>query len=305
MSEITQSLVAHGGLLLFAVVFVDQAGLPLPSAPWLLAAGALSASGRMNPAAAMGMSVVACLIADALWFYAGRRGGDRILRFIRIWSWVPDSGVKRTKAVAKRHGLPGLVIAKFLPGLGSVMPTLAGALGVTPTSFLLFDALGAVLYGAFYIMAGFLLHNQLQQALALLKQFGFSALLLTVVLVLSYIAFKYARRALVRRISPAETRTDASTMSTTLTARTKSDVLARVKAPARLSKPVVPLAGFGDGKPTIPILAHRRFAKCFGFAGAQTPELKLVDRTGARCRTKGIFRPCLNIFSKSYVGEGI
>src|SRR5215475_7121766 len=97
MHEITQSLIAHGGPILFAVVLAEQAGLPLPSVPWLLAAGALSASGKMNTAFAVGMSVTACLIADSLWFCFGRRAGNRVLHL--CWRLFPgaNSYVGRTK----------------------------------------------------------------------------------------------------------------------------------------------------------------------------------------------------------------
>jgi membrane protein DedA with SNARE-associated domain len=194
MNEITQSLVAHGALVVFAAVFVDQAGLPLPSAAWLLAAGALSASGKMSASVAIGMSVAACLIADSLWFYVGRRGGDRVLSFLRRWSWGSGSFVARTKGLVDRHGLRGLVISKFLPGLGAVLPPLAGALGVNAVDFLWFDSLGALVYGAFYTGAGFLFHNQLRQALAVLRELGLSALLFALVLVATCIAFNWVRR---------------------------------------------------------------------------------------------------------------
>ncbi len=75
-----QFLVSHGAPLLFAIVFAEQAGLPLPSAPWLLTAGALSASGKLNPALAIGVTALAAVMADSLWFYIGRRGGLRMLR---------------------------------------------------------------------------------------------------------------------------------------------------------------------------------------------------------------------------------
>jgi membrane protein DedA with SNARE-associated domain len=192
MNEITQFLVAHGGPLLFAVVFLDQAGLPLPSAPWLLAAGALSASGKMNASVALGLSVVACLAADSIWFYVGRRGGARLLRLFGRLSQAPNSPVGLTEDSFARHALRGVVLAKFLPGLGTVMPPLAGALGMTAAHFLLFDGLGSFFYGTFCILAGFLLHNQLQQVLAALNHFG--VLLLVLVLVPTYIALNYIRR---------------------------------------------------------------------------------------------------------------
>jgi len=194
MNEITQFLTGHGAPVLFAIVFAEQAGLPLPSAPWLLAAGALSASGKLNPVLAIGVTALAALMADSLWFYVGRRGGQRVLGLFCRLSLSRNSCVGRKKDLVERHGLQTLVAAKFLPGLGTVMPPLAGALGMSTSRFLLFDGLGAMFYGTFYVLAGFLFHNKLNQAMAMLSQLGFSSLLLALALVTGYIAFKYARR---------------------------------------------------------------------------------------------------------------
>ena len=212
MSDTMQFLVSHGAPLLFAIVFAEQAGLPLPSAPWLLTAGALSASGKLNPTLAIGVTALAAVMADSLWFYIGRRRGQRVLRLFCGLSLARNSCVGRTRGLFARHGLQTLVAAKFIPGLGAVMPPLAGALGMTTSRFLLFDGFGSLFYGSFYIVAGFLFHNQLRQAMAVLNELGFSALLMAIVLVGGYLAFKYIRRRkaltrVARRKNPENTKT--------------------------------------------------------------------------------------------------
>src|SRR6266702_3323382 len=187
MNELTQFLTSHGGPVLFAIVLAEQAGLPLPSAPWLLAAGALSAAGKLNPVLALAMTALACVVADSIWFYVGRRGGQRVLHLFCRLSLAPTTCVGRTKGLFARHGLQALVAAKFIPGLGAVMPPLAGALGVGAGRFLLLDGLVSLFYGGFYIAAGSLFHSQLQDIVATLNQFGFSALLLALVLAAGYI----------------------------------------------------------------------------------------------------------------------
>src|SRR5262249_17348334 len=156
--------------------------VPLPSAPWLVAAGALSASGELNPLFAIATAAVACVIADSLWFYLGRRGGQRLLRWFSGRPLHPNSWVERTRALVGRHGQHGLVAAKFLPGFGMIAPPLAGALGMSAARFLFLDTLGSLFYGTFYIAAGLLFADQLQQVLAVLSQIGLSTLLLAMVL---------------------------------------------------------------------------------------------------------------------------
>ncbi len=48
MSEALEFLIRHGYSVLFAVVFVEQIGLPIPAAPWMLAAGALAGGQQLS-----------------------------------------------------------------------------------------------------------------------------------------------------------------------------------------------------------------------------------------------------------------
>jgi membrane protein DedA with SNARE-associated domain len=194
MSDASQFLITHGGAVLFAFVFIEEAGLPLPAAPWLLAAGALWAGGKLDPVPAIGVVTLAALMADSIWFYIGRRGGARVLRWFCRLSLARSSCVGRSRNLVERHGLPALVAAKFIPSLGTVLPPLVGAMGMSTGRFLLFDGFGSLVYGASYMVVGFVFHNQLQQAMALLNRFGFGALLSALVLATGYVGFKYARR---------------------------------------------------------------------------------------------------------------
>ncbi len=72
MNEALEFLVRHGTAVLFAVVFIEQMGIPLPAAPWLLAAGALAGTGKMNWAVALSAATFGSLLADMIWFYFGR-----------------------------------------------------------------------------------------------------------------------------------------------------------------------------------------------------------------------------------------
>src|SRR5437879_12451729 len=83
MTETSRFLINHGLPLVFAAVFVEQMGLPLPALPWLLAAGALSAAGKFNLLLGLGVTVIACLVADAFWFYLGRHRGNQVLQIGR------------------------------------------------------------------------------------------------------------------------------------------------------------------------------------------------------------------------------
>jgi membrane protein DedA with SNARE-associated domain/rhodanese-related sulfurtransferase len=194
MNEILTFTARYGLLLLFAVVFIEQLGAPLPSPPFLLAAGGLAGIGKMNPVLALLLATLASLLADSIWFYLGRARGSRILRLLCRISIEPDTCVLRTENVFVRYGMRGVVFAKFIPGLGTVMPSLAGMYGVSIGRFVAFDGLGAFLYAGCFLLLGFLFSNQLQQVADALDRLGKGALVVLGSLFVAYIAFKYIQR---------------------------------------------------------------------------------------------------------------
>src|SRR5438552_1327884 len=125
MNEILDFLARYGTLLLFVVVFIEQLGLPLPAVPVLLAAGALVGQSKMNGFAAITMTTLASLLADIIWFWLGRVRGSSVLGFLCRISLEPDSCVQRTSVLFSRHGMRAVIGAKFIPGLGTVVPPLA------------------------------------------------------------------------------------------------------------------------------------------------------------------------------------
>jgi len=194
MDDITQFLVRHGSTVLFGAVLMDQAGLPLPAAPWLLAAGALSASGRLNPLLAVLVATVAGLLADLVWFYIGRWRGARVLRWFCRLSLTQSGCVGRAKETFARRGVPALIGAKFLPGLGALMPPISGALGLSTRRFLVFDGLGTALYAVAFVLAGRLFHAQIEQVISVLEEFGFSLVLALLLAPAAYVGFRFIRR---------------------------------------------------------------------------------------------------------------
>jgi rhodanese-related sulfurtransferase len=102
--------------------------------------------------------------------------------------------VRRTGDMFGRHGMRGVLLAKFVPGLSTVMPPLAGMFGVRTGPFILFDGMGSLLYGGCFILIGLLFSNQLEQAGQLMAGLGRGALILTLALVGGYVSFKFLRR---------------------------------------------------------------------------------------------------------------
>lgn len=199
MTHTTEFLVKHGAPVLLAAVFVDQIGLPLPAIPWMLAAGALAAEGKFNLSLGIIIVEFACLTADLMWFYLGRRRGRQVMGFLCRITIEPDSCVRRTENMFTRYGLWGVLVAKFVPGLNTMAPPLAGMSGVKVARFVSVDAIGALLFGTCFLGLGFLFNKQIETIGDAIGNIGISALAVLVGIIALYIAYKYLRRRLVLR----------------------------------------------------------------------------------------------------------
>lgn len=195
--------------MVFLAVFVEQMGVPLPASPWLLAAGALSATGKPHWYSALAAGAAGCMFADIIWFFLGRRKGQSVLNLLCRISLEPDSCVRRTQDLFTRYGMRGVIVAKFIPGLSTLMPAMAGNSGIKAPRFFLFDSLGALLYPGVVILIGAIFSKQLDQVIAALERLGSSALMLVGGLLVLYVAYKfYQRQRLLKQLRMARITVD-------------------------------------------------------------------------------------------------
>jgi membrane protein DedA with SNARE-associated domain len=195
LNELLQFAIRHGYTMLFLLVLIEQIGLPVPAIPLLLAAGALAGADQMSFAGALLVAVTAALIPDLSWFELGRRRGGRVLAFLCRISLEPDSCVRRTEDVFQRHGARSLLIAKFIPGLNTAAPPLAGMVGMSRGRFLAFDTAGAIGWAGSFMLLGWIFSEQLEVVAAYVAQFG-NVLLAAIVFGIpaAYVAFKYREK---------------------------------------------------------------------------------------------------------------
>ena len=198
----THVLMMYGYLLLFAWVFVEQIGVPLPATPVLLAAGALSVDGPIRFPLALLAAVVAALSADCTWFLIGRKHGHHVLRILCKLSLEPTTCVRRTQdSFGRRRGVM-LMFAKFVPGLGMLAPPVAGQNGMEFGPFLFFDAIGVTLWVSVLLTAGRLFGDLLNRNSNVLNWAGrFSGALLLLGIAGFFVARILRRRVILKALA--------------------------------------------------------------------------------------------------------
>ena len=221
-------------MILPLLVVAEQIGVPLPAVPALLGVGALAAQGRVSIPLVLCTIAIAALITDFGWYELGRRRGASVLAKLCRLSLEPDSCVRRAERVFTRHGARGMLVAKFVPGLTTVMPPLAGIFAVGRVRFALYDLGGVVLWAGTWMALGYAFSDAI--VLVTERAAGLGRMLGVVVAAAlgGYILVKYVRRRLflrnlrMARISPEalKRRLDAGEDVTVIDLRTPLDVVA-------------------------------------------------------------------------------
>jgi len=159
MNHLISSLAHHGYILVFAVVLAEAIGLPVPAALALVAGGAGAAAGTLSLTAVLTIALLAMMLGDCLLYVMGRQMGWGLLGLLCGLSATPETCILRSAESFYKRGKITLVLAKFVPGMNSMAPPLAGSMKMLPWQFLRLDLAGAALYVTSYIMLGFVFRN--------------------------------------------------------------------------------------------------------------------------------------------------
>jgi membrane protein DedA with SNARE-associated domain/rhodanese-related sulfurtransferase len=194
----------YGYFILFLWVLVEQLGVPVPSVPILLTAGTLTATHKMNLPLVLVAIVFGSLISDSLWYWMGKKYGGAVVKLLCRLSMESNTCVRRTEGYFTKHGASALLVAKFLPGFGSVAAPIAGQTGMAYRLFAVYDTAGILLWALSFTLGGRFFGDVLKRhpnALAWVAQFGF---LLFVLLLLAFFIWRFFRqRAFLREIRMA------------------------------------------------------------------------------------------------------
>ena len=188
-----------GYLGLFLWIFGEQLGLPIPGLPVLIAAGSIISTGRLSLLPCIGLILLASVSADLLWYYIGRAKGVHILHFICRISWKPNTCIATTKGVFMRFGAQTLLFAKFVPGLNTLAPPLAGSAGITLRRFLIYDTIGAAIWGILPLLAGMGLRKAIPSTAVLVADIRGHLPAIGIALLLAFIGWRFVRRRIYLR----------------------------------------------------------------------------------------------------------
>lgn len=159
MNGLLALIAAHGYVLIFLIVLAEAFGLPAPAAIALVAAGAAAAAHLLSAPVTVATALIAVMLADIGLFFAGRYTGWALLSVLCRLSLNPETCILRSAESFYKHGKVTLLFAKFVPGINTMAPPLAGSMKMRFTQFLRLDFVGAFLYVFTYEAVGYIFRD--------------------------------------------------------------------------------------------------------------------------------------------------
>ena len=200
----------HGYTVLALIVFLEAVGVPVPAALALVAAGAAAALHHLRAEMVLLIALSAMLLGDSILFYLGRHSGWALLGFLCRIALNPESCILRSAESFYRRGRTTLMLAKFIPGINTLAPPLAGSMRMGYGQFLRLDLVGACLYTFAYTAFGYLFSGVIVAVARGAASIGRAVEWLLLILIAAYIGYraflywKHRKYRVVPRVQVAE-----------------------------------------------------------------------------------------------------
>lgn len=193
MPELTL-LAEYGYLIVLVWVLADQAGLPIPALPVLLAAGVLAGTGSLDLFLVCGVATLAAMGSDLAWYAVGKSKGIAVLKALCKLSMEPDFCVRQAGFTFQRYGALTLLTSNFIPGLQTIAPPLAGVTGVSLPTFFGLRLAGTIVWVLVFVLPGYFLADQAADLLGKSTELISTIGITLAVALAAFVIYKFVRR---------------------------------------------------------------------------------------------------------------
>jgi membrane protein DedA with SNARE-associated domain len=134
--------------MLFGVLLLEYAGLPVPGETVLLGAVVLAGAGHLALPLVVIIAVAAAILGDCLGYVIGRRGGRLLLLKPGPFVARRHRMLHRAEDFFARYGEAAVFLSRWVPCARYLTPLTAGAAEMTWHRFLFFNVVGGIVWVA-------------------------------------------------------------------------------------------------------------------------------------------------------------
>jgi membrane protein DedA with SNARE-associated domain len=169
----------YGNLAVFAAIFLEDFGVPVPGETMLIVASLLAARGRLNIFLVIFIALLAAVLGDNVGYLIGRFGGrSLVLRFGRYVLLTPER-LSYAEGFFQRRGAVIVIAARFIEILRQLNGIVAGMTRLGWRRFLIYNSVGAALWVGFWSILFYMLGRKAELFGGLYERYkflGFAAL---------------------------------------------------------------------------------------------------------------------------------
>ncbi|HEY8599784.1 MAG TPA: DedA family protein [Thermomicrobiales bacterium] len=205
-----QFLTDYGYLAIFVLMFVEEAGLPLPlpNEVALMYVGYLAYQGKLDANLAGLVATLGAAAGSALLYTIARRGGRRLIHRFGKFIHVTDERLSQAENAVARWGPISIPIARLTPGLRIATTIVSGVLRVSYRVVIVSVVGVSLVWSYFWVHLGRLLGDRWEegaQAFERAGRWGIVAIIAIVAIVLLVRWLLQRRKANRDEASPSPT----------------------------------------------------------------------------------------------------
>ena len=153
-------------VLMFALLTLESFGLPVPGETALIACSVLASQGSLSIAWVIVVGVSAAIIGDNLGYWAARRGGRPLLERHRLTRGYAEKYLPRGERFFAKHGAKAVFFGRFVAVLRVTAAWIAGISHMDWWRFLLWNALGGIVWATGVSLISYYLGDAAAKALS-------------------------------------------------------------------------------------------------------------------------------------------
>ena len=163
-SELLHLLATYGYWAVLVFVAIESTGIPFPGETMLLIAAIYAGTThRLSIPLVIVAAASGAILGDNIGFWIGREGGYRLLRRYGRYIRLDERKLKLGQYLFRKHGGKVVFFGRFVAVLRALAAFLAGTNRMSWQRFLLFNALGGIVWASLYGMGGYLLGNNIHR----------------------------------------------------------------------------------------------------------------------------------------------
>ena len=201
LNALSGPLSHYGYWLIFALVTLEDFGVPVPGETVLIAAAIFAGHQQLNVVAVGVVGFVAAVVGDNIGFAIGHFGGRALAVRWGRYVFLTEERLDKAAAFFDRHGGKIIVVARFIEGLRQANGIVAGISGMHWLRFLVFNALGAALWVGTWVSVGYLAGSHIDSIYSYITRYSYYALIVAGLVVVALIARHLLRRRRARQQS--------------------------------------------------------------------------------------------------------